>query len=88
MCHTGLSLFLAWVHAVVDAEVAANHVCGLGGFVARLVFCRIGVIGAVFPVVDSDSAGPAIAGSPGLEEGIWPAPAVAEICNDVLTVVR
>lgn len=74
-CLTGS---LAWIHAIVDGEVAANHVspggCSILGQFVRLVLN----VSRVLPVVDPDCASIAVTGSICLEERFGPMTALAK----------
>lgn len=72
---------LAGEHAVVDGEVAADHVGFLGGAVAGEGFAAVGDFGAVFAVVDADFAVVAGAGAEGFVEGFGPLAALADACG-------
>ena len=50
---TTLTGALAWVHAVVDGEVAADHVSPSGGGILGQLIRFVLNIGRVFPVVHS-----------------------------------
>lgn len=65
-------------HAVVDGEVAADHVRLLGGAVAGEGFAGVGYFGAVFAVVDADFAVEALAGADGFVVRVWPLAALAD----------
>ena len=79
LCDTSLTLLLTRVHAVIDRKVAADHVGRFGGFVSGQIFARVEAIAGVLAVVNTYSAGPAVAGAARLEERIGPSPAMAQI---------
>lgn len=65
-------------HAVVDGEVATDHVALLRGAVAREIFRGVGDFGRVFAVVDADFAVPAGAGAVGFVVRFGPLTALAD----------
>ena len=69
---------LAGEHAVVDREVAADHVGFLRGAVAGEGFAGVGHFGAVFAVVDADFAVEALSGADGFVVWVWPLAALAD----------
>lgn len=82
-CTAGRSLAwsLAGEHAVVDGEVAADHVGFLGGAVAGECFGGVGHFGRVFAVVDADFAVVTVAVAVGLVERVGPLAALAHACG-------
>jgi len=76
--HAALPGPLPRIHAIVDREVPADHVGAGGSRVLRQLRRLVLDIGGVFPVVDADGAGPAMAGPIGLEGRFGPVAAVAK----------
>jgi hypothetical protein len=76
--HTAAAGALAGIHAVVGAEVAADHESFGGGAVARESGGFVGDVCAVFAVVDADFAEVAEPGLIGLVEWRGPVAAFAE----------
>ncbi len=73
-----LALLLAGVHAVVDGEVAADHVGARGGRVAGQLVRLAGRLARVLAVVDADGAGVAVAGLIALVGRFRPVSSLAE----------
>ena len=69
------------VHAVVDGEVAADHVGTRRGRVLGQLGRLVLNIGVVLAVVDAHHAGEALAGAECLELGLRPVAPLAEACG-------
>ena len=69
---------LAWVHAVVHGEVAADHVGPRGSSVLGQLVRLVLDVGGVLPVVHSYRAAVAQSGAVGLEEWVRPVTALAK----------
>lgn len=79
--NTALAWPLTRVHAIIDGEIAADHVGTSGSGILRQFVGFVFNIRGVFPVVHSHSASVAIASAEGLEEGLWPIAALAKACK-------
>jgi hypothetical protein len=79
--HSSRPGLLARIHAVVDAEIATDHVGACGGCVACQRFRRVVLpISTVFAIVDAHDARVAAARQARLKHGLRPVSAFAESC--------
>ena len=79
---------LVGIHAVIHGEVAADHVRLAGGSLAGELRGGVLRLGRVLAVVDASGACVASAGSTGVEQGFWPAAALADTYGSWLVYIK